>query len=157
MDEPIRKSQFLERIRHSRTAWEAALAPLDAAQWTQARPPGQWSVKDMVAHITWHEREMINVLQARALVGSALWELPLDPRNQIIFEDNQNRPLAEVQSEAQAVFQSLWQWLETLSEEELHDPGRFPGMPPDWKPWELLASNTYEHYDAHRAQLQNAP
>jgi hypothetical protein len=31
----------------------------------------------------------------------------------------------------------------------LHDPGRFTDMPPDWLPWDLLAQNTYEHYQDH--------
>jgi hypothetical protein len=92
---------------------------------------------------------MLGVLQARALVGSPWWDLPLDQRNQAIYAENQARPLAEVRQEAAQVYEALLKAIEALEEEDLHDPARFPGMPPDWKPWELLANNTYEHYLDH--------
>jgi hypothetical protein len=34
---------------------------------------GKWTVKDVIAHITWHERQMIGLLEGRALVGSPWW------------------------------------------------------------------------------------
>ena len=53
---------------------------------------GKWSVKDLVAHITWSEREMVGVLAARALAGSDLWSLTNDERNEIVYQQNRDRP-----------------------------------------------------------------
>lgn len=154
MDKPIDKAQLIDRIQQARAEWDILIAQIDDAQLIQAGFCQDWSAKDVVAHIVWHEREMIGVMQAHALVASELWELPLDQRNAAIYNLNQDRSLKNVQFEARQVFQSLMQWLNTLSEEDLHDPGRFPGMPPDWEPWKLIAENTYEHYQDHLPQAQ---
>ena len=114
---------------------------------------GEWSIKDLVAHITWHEREMVGVLKARALVGSDLWDLPQHKRNAIIFEENHHRPLREVFAESQDVHQELVEELLKLSDEDLNDPGRFADMPADWIPWDLIAGNTYIHYQDHLKDL----
>jgi hypothetical protein len=106
----------------------------------------------VIAHITWHEKEMIGLIEAHALVGSELWDLPLDRRNAVIYDRNKDRSLEDVQQEARQVYAQLLERLDTLSEADLHDPGRFPNMPPDWQPWKLIAENTYEHYDDHLSQ-----
>ena len=111
------------------------------------------SVKDIIAHITWYEREMTGVIEARALVGSELWSVPLDERNEAIYRENKDRPLAEVLDEARQVHDRLMHQLESLSEQDLQDPGRFAEMPSDWKPWAVIASNTYEHYQHHVLQV----
>ena len=154
MDGPIDKAQLIDRIRQARADWDALIVQFDDAQLLQAGFCQDWSAKDVMAHLTWHEREMIGVIQAHALVGSELWDLPLDQRNAAIYALNKERTLQDVRSEAGQVFKSLLGRLATLSEEDLHDPGRFPGMPPDWQPWKLIAENTYEHYQDHLPQAQ---
>lgn len=148
------KSQLIEKIRQSQADLDALLAHMDPSVMTRPGASGGWSVKDVLAHITWHEREMLNVIQAHALVGSDLWDLPLDERNAVIYNENKDRALKDVLEESAAVFKALMQALPTLTEEDLHDPSRFPNMPPDWEPWDLIAQNTYEHYDDHLADLQ---
>jgi hypothetical protein len=112
-------------------------------------------VKDSIVHITWHEREMIGMLQGRTIGnGSDLWLLPTDERNAAIYEQNRDRPLAKVLDEAPKVFQEMLRLAGTLSDEELHDPSRFEYMPADWVPWEIIASNTYGHYQQHTPDLQ---
>jgi hypothetical protein len=154
MDEPVSTSQLLGEVRQARAEWEALLAQIGDAQMVRVDPHDGWSVKDMIAHITWYEREMINMVQAHALKGSELWNMPLAERNNVINEQNKDRPLGEVRAEAQQVYQSLLQGLESLSDEDLRDPRRFPGMPEDWKPWKVIAENTYEHYREHIDQVR---
>ncbi len=153
MEKAPNKPQLLDKIRRSRAKLNALLAGMDPLLMT--RPgAGDWSVKDVLAHITWHEREMLNVIRAHALVGSGLWDLPLDQRNAVIYNKNKDRALKEVLDESATIFKALTQALQTLTEEDLHDPSRFPNMPPDWQPWDLFAQNTYEHYQDHLADLQ---
>ena len=146
------KSQLIENILAARAAWESALAGLDDDQIIQPAAGG-WSLKDIIAHLTWHEREMIGLIQAHALVGSEMWGWPLDERNHAIYLANKDRRLPEVRQEAGQVYALLLQSLETLSDEDLNDPARFPGMPEDWQPWKPIAENTWEHYQDHLADL----
>jgi uncharacterized damage-inducible protein DinB len=152
MATPSSKEQFIEQVRASREAWEQALLPLDDHTLQQPGFSGEWSGKDVIAHITWHEKEMIGLIEAHALVGSDLWDLPLDERNAAIYAENRDRALEEVRQEADQVYAQLLDQLSTLTEEDLHDPARFPDMPSDWQPWKLIAGNTYEHYDDHLPQ-----
>jgi uncharacterized damage-inducible protein DinB len=150
----MNKVDLLADIRAGWAGWEALLDGIDEAQMTRPGATGLWSVKDIVAHITWFEREMVGMLQARALIGSDLWQLPTDQRNAQIFEENRDRPLHEVLAEAEQVHQQFLEGVEALAEDDLVDPHRFPGMPEDWRPWKVIAENSNEHYRDHSRDLR---
>jgi len=149
MNKPPSKTQFIDSLRQGRLAWDALLSQLDESQLTQPGVCAEWSVKDIIAHITWFEGEMVGLLQARAMVGSDLWNLPTDQRNAAIYAQNMSRLLEDVLSETGQVHAELLEALEALPEEYLTDPALFPGMPPDWQPWEIIAGNSYDHYPHH--------
>jgi hypothetical protein len=108
----------------------------------------------MIAHVTWHEREMCEMIRQRSfLAGSDLWDLPLDERNAAIYTLNKDRPLPEVLKEVRVMIVELLDLLELVSEDDLHEASHFSGMPADWKPWSVIAGNTYEHYEEHMVKL----
>src|SRR3972149_1809130 len=113
----MNKSEFLTALIAERAEWDSLLAQIDEARMTEPGVVGEWSVKDMIAHITWFEREMVGVLRARALVGSDLWNLPHDERNAAIFERNRHRPLSDVLAEAQQVFPQLVELVQSLDDQ----------------------------------------
>lgn len=152
MENSPTKSQLLESIRNNFQVWEESLKQMDDSQMAQAKI-GEWTVKDVIAHITWHEKEMVGLIQAHALVGSPWWDLPTDQRNQLIYEENKDRLLNEVREEANLAHGQLIQLVEALPEGDLYDPASFPGMPPDWQPVILIVQNTYEHYQNHLHNL----
>jgi uncharacterized damage-inducible protein DinB len=79
------REKFLSRLTSARREWDAALASVPWERMTTPGVNGGWSVKDLVAHITWSEREMMEVIRQRALVGSPLWALGQDERNAIVY------------------------------------------------------------------------
>src|SRR5437660_2729156 len=87
------KATFIETLHAERAEWEALLAEVGEARMLQPGVAGGWSVKDIIAHVMWGEREMVGVMQARALVGSKLWDLPEDERNAIMVAEQRDRPL----------------------------------------------------------------
>ena len=50
------KAEFLDRLRSGRAEWDALIAQIDEAQMTEPGVVGDWSVKDIIAHVTWSER-----------------------------------------------------------------------------------------------------
>jgi hypothetical protein len=154
MDDVVSKLDFIEGVRRSREEWEAGISGIPQAEMLEPGFCGDWSLKDVLAHISWYEREMIHVLQSRRFEGSNLWEVSLEDRNAAIFKENEGRPLDEILIEAESSYYQLIDLLEALDEKELNDAASFPGMPLEWKPWQVLASNTYEHYDDHLAQAR---
>ncbi len=156
MDAQIDKATLLDKVRSERSRLDALLAGFTDEQLAQPGVDGDWSIKDHLAHITWHEQEIVRMLRARSLeysVVSDLWNLPLHERNHAIHESNRDRSLEDVRAESRQVYAELSQLLEGVSEEDLTDPGRYKGMPGDWKPWRLIAENIYEHYHDHTEDI----
>jgi hypothetical protein len=151
----LQQAAFLDQIKTARLAWDTQLARLRPDQTSIPGVVGNWSVKDLVAHITWSEREMVGVLRSRALVGSDLWNLTNDERNEIVYQQNRGRPLEEVLAEAGQVYRQLLELVSAMSEAELNDPLYITEMPPGLPPWRLLAGNTYIHYQEHAGQLKD--
>jgi Protein of unknown function (DUF1706) len=143
------KKTFIEALRSGRTEWEALLAQVGKERMLQPGAAGAWSVKDIIVHVMWCEREMIGVCNAHALVGSDLWDIPEDESNEIMVAQQRDRPLEEVLLEEQQVFAQLLEAVEALSDEDFNDPRRFREMPEDWIPWQILAGNSYAHYSQH--------
>jgi uncharacterized damage-inducible protein DinB len=148
------KTTFLQTLQAAREHLDTVLSQVDQARMEQPGVSGEMSVKAIIAHITWYERETVGLINARALVGSDLWYRPLDERNAAILEASRARPLSEVQAEARQVFQQLVQAVQSLSDDELNDVSRFEGMPGEWVPWKAIASNTYEHYPQHIPDIE---
>lgn len=143
------KDEFLELIRSARTQWQALLAEIPERKMSEPGVAGEWSLKDILAHIAWYYHEMIGVMQAHALVGSELWYLPPDERNAVIFEQNRGRDLQEVLAEFNRFAAQLLEAVASLSEEDLTKPRGFKDMPSDWVPWRVIAGNAYLHDEDH--------
>ncbi len=152
----MKKEEFIQKVKETHSEFEKMLARLSPAQLTQSKTCGEWSVKDVIAHVTWHERQMVGVISTKTLGGSPWWNLSLEARNAAIHAENKDRPLQEILKDAQVVFGELLTQLESLSEEDLQMAGNFKDMPPEWKPWEVIASNTFEHYPDHTRDIRAA-
>lgn len=141
--------QFQHSWRKDRAEYERVLAEIGEEWMLEPGLPGGWSIKDVIAHVNWYEQEMVVLLETRELAGSELWGLPADERNIPIHEQNKDLPLREVLEESNRVFERLWMLISQLADEDLIEASRFDQMPEDWEPWQVIASNTYEHYQEH--------
>ena len=150
----MKKKEFLDRIIRSRTKLERELSGIPAEILETGKTIGTWSIKDVIAHIGWYEGEMIKVLNSMALIGSEFWKLDLQDRNKAIHAANSSKDLQEVINTEKDNFRKMLSLLQDLDESALNDAGAFSEMPPDWQPWSVIASNTYEHYDDHRKDIK---
>lgn len=148
------KSQFITTLKETREEWEALLAQIGEARMEQSGATGKWSVKDVIAHVAWCEREMVPVMRSHVVAGSELWDLSDYERNEIVYQRNRDRSLHEVMSNEQQAYTNLFAAAQTLNEEDLNDPRRFKHMPQDWIPWQLFAGNSFGHYRDHLTSLR---
>ena len=149
----MEKLSFIQTVESTRAELDSIIANISDQLMLQPGVSGVMSVKDILAHITWFEREMIGLLEQRALAGSDLWNLPSDEQNAVIYQLNLQRSLQDIRNEAAEVFQQLLKQFKNLEEAALDDPAWFRDMPPDWSPSQLLAENTCEHYQHHLADI----
>ena len=152
----MNKADLLNAIRTERTRWESLVERAGEARMEQPGVEGVLSVKDLIAHTSWYELEMVKLIREREVAESHesdLWDVPTHERNKVIFVQNRQRPLSDVLAESRQAFQELVAEVQTLSDEDLVDPSHFQDMPTNWVPWRIIAENTYEHYQEHSASL----
>jgi hypothetical protein len=154
----VSKVEFLEQMRSMRARWEAVIAEADEAQSVQPGVEGEWSLKDIIAHVTAYERGLVEWLEAasrgEAVLLPDLDHPDVDYRNAVIFARNRHLSLQEVMSESRQVFQHLLKLVDGRSNEELAEPWRTEWfVRPRWRTsralWECIADDSYRHYRQH--------
>ncbi|MBM4456910.1 MAG: ClbS/DfsB family four-helix bundle protein [Chloroflexi bacterium] len=148
------KATLIEAIANSRSELDAVLARVAASRIAEPGVSGEMSVRDIIGHIAWFEREIAGVIEQHALVGADLWQLPPDERNAAILELNRPRQVSDLRIEAAQVHRRLTAAVATLTDDDLNDPARFRDMPADWTPWQIIAGNSCEHYAHHAADVR---
>ncbi len=143
------KTEFLLNLQNGRRQWHQIWRGIDLFGTSSPRKPGEMSLRDILYHVAWYEREMVNMLKTHTLHGSAWWDLPVEQRNALIKTEGQTISLLQAWRVEEQAFTDLLGQLQTIKDEELMDAASFKEMPTDWKPWEVIASNTYEHYTEH--------
>jgi hypothetical protein len=152
------KKTLIEAVRNSRVAWDVLLAQVGEERKTTPGVTGNWSVKDVVAHLTAWERRPVAWLTAvrqSATPEPAPWppNLSEEQTNAWIYEANRGRSLREILDESGQVHEQCMKQLLVISEEELNVSGRY-----SWLNGSTLAEsilgNTYEHYQEHSQMLR---
>jgi hypothetical protein len=161
MDGNTSKAQLLDDLRAEQAQWEALLQDIGEEHMTQPGVAAEWSIKDIVAHLTGWRRRTVGRFQAALRHEPApppLWPLHLQDDDEInawIYAANRDRPLAEVLSESRDIFQQLVETLDAFPEADLLDPTRFP-----WLEGEPLSGAAFfghfheEHESDMRAWLE---
>jgi hypothetical protein len=152
----MNKAEFMSNLNSARAEWDALVAQAqaqgDATMVVSSEAADGWSVKDLIAHAAWYEREILRLLTTRDLSyepADELWAMRNSDRNQVIYDIHRDWSLGDVLADEQKVYKELFVELRKLKEEDFTDPRRFKGMPMDWIPWRVMAENTYEHYISH--------
>ncbi len=131
------KSQLLTRIEEERVFWERLLTEVGEERMEQPGATGNWTFKDVVAHLVmWRQRTIaqLEAAQRNQPPVPPLWPAFLDEEketeqiNQWIYLTNQDRPLPDILNESRRQFQQLATLVEALPEQDLMDPKRFVWM-----------------------------
>lgn len=152
------KSELLDWLQKEYQQWEAFLDQIGPARMDQPGVNGDWSMKDIVAHLTGWQPRLTGRLQA-AQRGEPEppppWPAHLETEDEInawIYETNRGRPVSEVLDESRQVFQQLLAVIEGLPDDVLIEPAwrivhlgdkRFP------------AGEFFDHFhDDHEADIR---
>ena len=119
MTERMTRGEVLNLIRTGRAELEAALGRLDVARLeTPGLAGGDWSAKDLMAHVTFWESLMIARLGGPK--PAVEWAGDVDSTNAAVYAANRSRSLADVRHDFDAVHQDLVARVERLSDDELN-------------------------------------
>lgn len=159
MKEPTTKEDILIAIRSEWDTLQTTLDSLNEYQMLVAGLENDWSVKDILAHITAWESRMVEWIEAslrgetpdRPAPGEP-WD-DLDHINHQIYNQYKTAPLSEVLEQFQNVHQEAYNKVASLTEQDLLNPGRFAWRTGD-PLWHMVADNTWWHYNEHHEAIQ---
>ena len=161
---PRDRAELLERIQRTRAALERTIGQLSETQLAAPGAASGWSVKDHLAHLAVWEVSLTALLQRRPRyaameVDEATYLRGADAINEVVYQRNKDRSLAEVLAAFRQAHDQLLDALGGLTDADLlktyshyqpDEPGEDSGEP--ILKW--VAGNTYEHYAEHHAWLQ---
>jgi hypothetical protein len=158
VEEQLSKRAMLDLICSEWEALEAVLGQLSQEEMIRPGVHGNWSVKDIIVHITAWEKRMVQWLD-ESLRGEIpqrpapgmTWD-DLDELNERIYQEGREKPLDEALAEFREIHQESVRAVEAMAEEDLLAPGRF-----EWREgdpiWRMVAANTWWHYKDHQEAI----
>jgi hypothetical protein len=157
---PMTGARLSNILQVERRRWNALLAEVGVERMEEPGVEGAWSVKELIAHLTWYERRIVESAQQIVNTGtdptrvrSGLAALSMDERNEIIAAESRQRPLADVLAEADQVFSQLLGVIAACPDELLNNAAVL-GLPDDIPPWMRVANNSYGHFREHEASIR---
>ncbi|WP_376792753.1 DinB family protein [Thermoflexus sp.] len=150
------KETLIRRIQEERERLLKALEGLPPEALSQEPVFGEWTVKDILAHIAVWQGRLITILfqleQGRRPKDLGLSEAEVDALNERFYLEQKDRPLERVLADFHGTYQQLLKRLDRFSDADLTQPGRFPGV--SGPLWELIAADTFEHDAEHRVDIE---
>jgi len=151
MKDPTNKTELLAAMREARRLWDSWIAKVPLERMSEPVAPGEWSMKDILAHTTEYDRWLGLGLALRLQKPPDLWlaDLNLDQFNAALHAQMLDRPPAEVLADSQRVFAEMIQAVVAHSEAYLFGTHHIAGVTYEVRPFEMLKSESYGHYYDH--------
>ncbi len=140
----MKKAKLLEKLDKSWADFNDSFSGLTEAQMMEPGVTGDWSVKDILAHVICWEEEALKYLPL-VLLGErpprySLLYGGIDAFNTIMTEKFRSLPLADVINQLDQTHQRLVEYVRTISDEYFISETRFRHR---------LRLDTYSHYPIH--------
>ncbi|WP_374689697.1 ClbS/DfsB family four-helix bundle protein [Promineifilum sp.] len=143
------RQQLLKQIDKRWTAFQRSYAGLSAAQMTTPGVAGDWSVKDILAHITTWEEEALEhlpaILEGKRPPRYSVKYGGIDAFNALRTEQKRGLSLPDVLHQLEETHQRLITSIEHAPDEALAGETRFRRR---------LRLDTYSHYPLHTKMIE---
>lgn len=168
MTTPTTKSELLREIERAHQDMMRFLAAMTDEEKTAPTLNEGWSVKDSLAHLVDWEKMTIDWM-TRSLRGEQVKrfvegfqydtederEAVMEKLNTHLYQQNKTRALDDVMRDFRATHRAILELVAQLDERDIFDSNRFAWR--DGSPaFDMIAGNTYDHYDEHRGWISEA-
>ncbi len=151
------KQSLMTKLESSHADWIALLEAIPNEKLTVSGVAGEWSVKDIIAHIAWYEWWLAEFITTKTWprLPEHLSSADTDERNNAYYQDQKEVPLETTLSNEWASHQALVEAVKGLSDAEYADQTLL-GMPtgPGWSLAELIPASTIDHYRDHSRTIR---
>lgn len=154
MSDYVDKAELLRRLHKSSTRLKALLGRLTAAQALERNAIGDWSVKDVLAHVIAHEQWALQELQyAQRGQHLSVDHSQNDPFNAQAVADSQLLTFDKLFRKWKQSYQPVVAAMEALSDTDFEPSSKMVRALGDSIEG-TLGNNTYEHYDGHADEIE---
>jgi hypothetical protein len=152
----MNKNDILTQLEESREKFLDNLEGLSVDQWIVPGVVGEWSIKDILSHLSRWEAELVKLLwqarQGQHPTTMQFTQTNVDETNNIWFNESRTRSLERVLDDFHTVRNQTILRVEGFSDKELTDPKKFSWLAS--RPlWEWVASDSFEHEAEHAPQI----
>ena len=141
-----RKTHLLQLMQTEHDTLITLLHSLSEEQMLRPHITGDWSIKDVLAHLTWWEQETISEIVHGVELDPGLQGEPwnTEKANRLMVEAERLTPLADVLTAFHNSYRQMYHVVEEMSEDTLADEDLYTH----------LLDNTGSHYAEHRMAIE---
>ncbi len=153
----MNKKEILSTLEESRKNFLKTLEGLPEEAMLQPGAAGEWSVKDILAHLSLWEAELIKMLfqirQGEKPTSAQFSSKKVDAINAEWQAANASRPLERVMADFLAVRKQTIRQVQGFADQDLTDPERYPWL--RGKPLSTwIATDSFEHEGEHSEDIR---
>ena len=143
------RQKLLKQLDRAWTAFKESYAGLSDSQLTESGVTGNWSVKDMIAHMTWWEEEALKHLPLIIKGGRpprySVKYGGIDAFNALMTEQKRSLSLSDVLRQQDETHRRLIAYIQIVPEEQFTRETRVRRR---------LRLDTYNHYPKHAKAIR---
>ncbi|MCG3118022.1 MAG: hypothetical protein ALAOOOJD_00155 [bacterium] len=143
------RSQLLKRLDKAWEDFKESYAGLSNAELMEPGVAGNWSVRDLIAHVTWWEEEALKHLPLILGGGKpprySVTYGGIDAFNAQMTEQKKNLSLTEVLQQQADTHRRLIEYIQSVPEEQFTQETRFRRR---------IRLDTYGHYPKHAKAIR---
>ena len=145
----MNRQQLLQKVDKAWAEFKESYAGLSDSQLTEAGVMGDWSVKDILAHVTTWEEEALKhlplIIKGDRPPRYSIQYGGIDAFNALMIERKQDLSLTDVLQQQEETHRRLIDYLQSLPEEHFARETRFRHR---------LRLDTYSHYPKHAKAIR---
>jgi uncharacterized damage-inducible protein DinB len=142
---------LIGRIGAKRAEWDDLLGQVPTGQMDR-RAQDTWTVRDLIAILTWKEQRVLEIIRNRAVVEASFGQLP-EAEQTAILAASRALPLPALLDRHHGSHGEMLDVLRTLTDDDLNAEG-IDGLPPAERFWKAIAAATWWSYPALSATLR---
>jgi hypothetical protein len=152
----MEKEEILDQLDSSREQLLVLLEPLSDEALLQPGVMGEWSVADILAHLTAWESELVTaLLQIDKGKKPERWlsaNADVEGYNAGRYAENKGRDLDRIFADWHNVRLKLEEWLDSFSEDELNNPKRY-SWANNHSLVQIIMETSFEHEVEHLPEI----
>jgi hypothetical protein len=153
----MNKDEILDALEDSREEFLDTLEGLAEAALLEPGVVGEWSIKDVLAHLVAWETELVKLLwqvhNGDRPTTIHFGKVDVDARNAALYLEFKDRPWERIWADFTAVRKQTIRRVEPFSDSELTEARHFPYLK-EKALWEWIAGDSFDHEREHAAEIK---